>query len=46
VRLENIRDFLPVADGFIVASSLKLNGKLSNPVDVKRVAALVRALRA
>ena len=46
VRLENIRDFLPVADGFIVASSLKLNGKLSNPVDVKRVAALVRALHA
>ena len=44
VRLENIRDFLPVADGFIVASSLKLNGKLSNPVDVKRVAALVRAI--
>jgi membrane complex biogenesis BtpA family protein len=46
VRLENIRDFLPVADGFIVASSLKLNGKLSNPVDVERVAALVRALHA
>jgi membrane complex biogenesis BtpA family protein len=46
VRLENVRDFLPVADGFIVASSLKLNGRLSNPVDAKRVAALVRALRA
>jgi hypothetical protein len=44
VAYENIRDYLPVADGFIVASSLKLNGKLSNPVDVKRVAALVRAL--
>jgi membrane complex biogenesis BtpA family protein len=46
VRLENIRDFLPLADGFIVGSSLKLNGRLSNPVDAKRVAALARALRA
>jgi membrane complex biogenesis BtpA family protein len=46
VALENVRDFLPAADGFIVASSLKLNGKLSNPVDAKRVAALSRALRA
>jgi hypothetical protein len=46
VALENIRDFLPAADGFIVASSLKLNGRLSNSVDPKRVAALVRALRA
>jgi membrane complex biogenesis BtpA family protein len=45
VTLENVHDFLPVADGFIAASSLKLNGKLSNPVDPKRVAALVRALR-
>ena len=46
VRLENVRDFLPVADGFIVGSSLKLNGRLSNPVDAKRVAALAKALRA
>jgi hypothetical protein len=45
VTLENVRDFLPNADGIIVGSSLKLNGKLSNPVDAKRVAALVRALR-
>jgi uncharacterized protein len=46
VRLDNVRDFLPAADGFIVASSLKLNGRLANPVDPKRVAALVRTLRA
>ena len=46
VTLANVRDFLPAADGFIVGSSLKLNGRLSNPVDAKRVAALVRALRA
>jgi membrane complex biogenesis BtpA family protein len=43
VAVENIRDYLPAADGFIVANSLKLNGRLSNPVDPKRVAALVRA---
>ncbi|MGO8929893.1 MAG: BtpA/SgcQ family protein [Limisphaerales bacterium] len=46
VAVENVRDYLPAADGFIVASSLKLNGRLSNPVDPKRVAALVRALQA
>ena len=45
VTVENVRDFLPLADGFIVGSSLKVNGKLSNPIDAKRVAALVRALR-
>ena len=44
VTLENVRDFLPIADGFIVGSSLKLRGKLSNPVDPKRIAALVRAI--
>jgi len=46
VTLQNVRDFLPNADGFIVGSSLKAAGRLSNPVDPKRVAALVRALRA
>jgi membrane complex biogenesis BtpA family protein len=45
VTLENVRDFLPAADGFIVGSSLKLNGRLSNPVDPKRVALLARALK-
>ena len=43
--LANVRDFLPAADGFIVGSSLKLGGKLSNPIDPKRVAALARAIR-
>ena len=41
----NVRNFLPVADGFIVASSLKLRGHLPNPVDPKRVATLARAIR-
>ena len=44
VTLANVQDFLPAADGFIVGSSLKLAGKLSNPVDPKRVAALARAI--
>ncbi len=45
VTLGNVRDFLPAADGFIVGSSLKTGGRLSNPVDARRVAALVRALK-
>jgi hypothetical protein len=44
ITLANVRDFLPAADGFIVGSSLKRAGKLSNPVDPKRVAALARAI--
>lgn len=45
VTAANVRDFLPLADGFIVASSLKRGGELSNPVDPKRVAALVQAIK-
>ncbi len=44
VTTENIGTFLPFTDGFIVGSSLKRAGKLANPVDPKRVAALVRAM--
>lgn len=44
VSLANVGDFLPLADGFIVGSSLKAGGKVSNPVDARRVAALVRAV--
>jgi uncharacterized protein len=44
VTLANVKEFLPLADGFIVGSSLKLANKLSNPVDPKRVAALARAV--
>ena len=42
VNLENVNDFLKIADGAIVGSSLKRDGKLANPVDAKRVAALVK----
>jgi membrane complex biogenesis BtpA family protein len=45
VTRENAGEFLPFADGFIVGSSLKTGGKLSNPVDPKRVAALVRVMK-
>jgi membrane complex biogenesis BtpA family protein len=40
VNVENAGSFMRFADGAIVGSSLKCDGKLSNPVDVKRVAAL------
>lgn len=45
VTAENIGPFLPLVDGVIVGSSLKRNGKLLNPVDSRRVAALAKALR-
>jgi membrane complex biogenesis BtpA family protein len=41
VTMGNIRDFLPLTDGFIVGTSLKRHGKVFNPVDSKRVRALV-----
>jgi membrane complex biogenesis BtpA family protein len=44
VNLANVKEFLRVADGVIVGSSLKKDGRLANRVDAKRVAALVRAL--
>lgn len=44
VTLANVRDYLSLADGFIVGSSLKKDGKISNPVEPKRVAALARAI--
>jgi membrane complex biogenesis BtpA family protein len=44
VNLENVKSFLQIANGAIVGSSLKRDGKLSNPVDAKRVALLVKAV--
>ena len=44
VTAKNVHQFLPTADGFIVGSSLKKDGRLANPVDPKRVAALVKAM--
>lgn len=45
VTAANVKDYLRFADGVIVGSSLKRNGKLASPVDAKRVTALVRAMR-
>jgi membrane complex biogenesis BtpA family protein len=45
VTLANVRDFLPLADGFIVGTSLKAGGRVANPVDARRVAALVRGTK-
>ena len=36
----NVREFLHIADGAIVGSAVKRDGKLGNPVDAKRVAVL------
>jgi membrane complex biogenesis BtpA family protein len=45
VTVGNTRDFLEIADGFIVGTSLKAGGKVSSPVETKRVEELVRAIR-
>lgn len=45
VNAANVKDYLRFADGVIVGSSLKKDGKLANPVDPKRVATLVKAMR-
>jgi len=45
VNAANVKNYLRFADGVIVGSSLKRDGKLANPVDPKRVAALFRAMR-
>jgi hypothetical protein len=44
VNVENVTEFLKLADGVIVGSSLKRDGKLHNPVDPRRVTALSRAI--
>ena len=45
-RPDNIQQFLQVADGVIVGSSLKVDGKTWNPVDPQRVKAFVQAVKA
>lgn len=45
VQERNIRDYLRVADGVIVGTSLKVDGIVANPVDPERVRRLVRAVR-
>src|SRR6266581_3778307 len=45
VTCENVRDFVEMADGFIVGTSLKVRGKVSNPVDAERVKQLLSAIK-
>ena len=44
-RKDNIRQYLSVADGVIVGSSLKVDGKTWNPVDPERVKAFMDTVR-
>jgi membrane complex biogenesis BtpA family protein len=44
-KVENIKQFLKVADGVIVGSSLKVDGYTWNPVDEGRVKAFVAAVK-
>src|SRR5688572_6188434 len=45
VTVETIADYLPHADGFIVGTALKKNGKAERAVDVRRVRRLIAAMR-
>ena len=43
-KAENITRFLEVADGVIVGSSLKIDGKTWNPIDPKRVSKFMKTV--
>ncbi len=45
VTVGNVAQYLELADGFIVGTSLKRDGRVSSPVDTRRVSALARRLR-
>ncbi len=42
---DNVSDLLELADGIIVASSLKRQGKLENPIDLSKIRTLVEAVK-
>jgi hypothetical protein len=44
-KAENIKEFLKIADGAIVGSSLKVDGKTWNPVDPQRVKAFMKQVK-
>ena len=46
VKHATVADVLPVADGCIVGSSLKVDGNTWNPVDPERAAEFMRIVRA
>ena len=45
VTAETIADYLPHCDGFIIGSAFKRDGRIEEPVDPARVAAVVSRLR-
>jgi membrane complex biogenesis BtpA family protein len=45
VGLESVKNYLPHADGFIIGSHFKVDGKVKNPVDAARVQAFMKELR-
>jgi membrane complex biogenesis BtpA family protein len=45
VNARTIRDFMKVADGAIIGSSFKKDGKVLNPIEEKRVAEVMSQLR-
>jgi membrane complex biogenesis BtpA family protein len=45
VNLESVKNYLPHADGFIIGSHFKVDGKVENPVDAARVQAFMKELR-
>ena len=45
VTAENIRDYLPFCDGFIIGSGFKREGRPEEPVEAPRVQAIISALR-
>ena len=45
VKLHNVEEYLSVADGAIVGSSLKVDGYTWNPVDPARVKAFMNKVK-
>jgi predicted TIM-barrel enzyme len=43
---DTLEELFPLVDGAIVGSTFKVDGKLKNPVDVKRVKEFMAAARA
>ncbi len=42
---EKVKNYLPHADGFIIGSHFKVDGKVENPVDAARVQAFMKEIR-
>ena len=42
---ENVADYLPVVDGVLVGTSLKVGGRVENPVELSRVQAVMERVR-